>query len=156
MAATPASALQVTAYNGDSYSLETITGRFDELENRITSQDWWRDQSLAEELAYLVGFDLGQFSDYPGYSFGPSFGYGMDDYFDDTVNLVYLEEQGPEIGLNFTLTRARPSGTGLNVENTWVVESLATPGDAIPTPALVPGLIGMSLAALRKRNQQDS
>ena len=49
-----------------------------------------------------------------------------------------------------------PSGAGFgNISYTVVTKPPTPPTAAVPTPALLPGLIGMGVTALRKRRKQE-
>jgi len=67
-------------------------------------------------------------------------------------------EDGSELiaGLEFSLVGPEPAGFAIdNLRFGQAGQIVIPPSEPIPTPALLPGLIGMGVAALRKRNQEE-
>ena len=153
IAAAPAQALVISTSIGQ-YDVTTVTGSWNTLQNQLRTQPWFtgdlnpatpdNDSALAVEFAGLINDDLGL----PNLaSFAPFFAFG--------TNTPITGSSTPnDVGYGvysqfFPLGTAGLIGSSLlDTPFTWAV---ATPVTAIPTPALLPGLIGMGVAVLRKR-----
>ena len=154
---TSAMALSLTA-GGVVYELDVVEGTFEDLRADLVAQPWWGNVGLSEVLAGFMLFDLGsdQSIDAGGLESrsSPAFAYG-----------VYKNNFGPDMIVSTSYAELRIPGQGtvlfggvsssgidpLTTPKKWVVES--TP---VPTPALLPGLVGMGLAFARKRKLAQS
>jgi hypothetical protein len=124
--------------NGVSYDISTRDGTFGSLQNTLIQQVWWGNQGLASSFASVVGSSLGG-PNFGVQGLGPFFAWNIDP--NGGVPLVYYS---PRIaGLEgFT--------TAQNIPSTWATATL-TPTAVVPTPALLPGLIGLGMSVWRKR-----
>lgn len=153
-----ASLTTTVTVNSVSYEITTVTGTFDELGSFLsqdpwfaedldfnTDSDFFSDSNLAFTFAAAVGSQLGT-PNSKG-NLGPYFAYGTSSLdlssFPSVVNVAAVT--GPFI-TNADIDPSTPA--------TYAV--LTSTAEAIPTPALLPGLIGMGLAAWRKRQQDTS
>lgn len=134
---------KTVTYQGTSYDVSKLTGTFNDLQSTLTQQIWWGSSSAASAFAGLVGGDLGFPNGGVNFSFGPYFAFaspsavGLFAY--GTVNSSPPEVSGPFVASDDQLY-------------TYAVATSSVP---VPTPALLPGLIGMGVAALRKKGQQE-
>lgn len=129
--------------NGTSYDISTVTGSFNNLQSTLTDTPWWNNRDLAGQFAAEVGVDLGD----PNFRRGPFFAY-------DTAGVeVRFRTWGFPGG--FLPGGGLLDGLGAVGENTFAV---ATPTAAtpIPTPALLPGVVGLGIATYRKRKLASS
>jgi hypothetical protein len=67
------------------------------------------------------------------------------------LGLVTDDGQNRIAGLQFSLVGPEPAGFAIDNVRFGTAEQVTVPGTPIPTPALLPGLIGLGAAALRKR-----
>jgi hypothetical protein len=124
--------------NGVSYDISTRDGTFGSLQNTLTQQVWWGNQGLASSFASVVGSSLGG-PNFGVQGLGPFFAWNLDP--SGGIPLVYYS---PRIAGVEGLTSAP------NEPVTWATAT-PTPTAAVPTPALLPGLIGLSMSIWRKR-----
>ncbi len=152
----PAEALQITTSVG-IYDVTTVEGTWNDLQTQLSQQIWFtgdllqstedNNSALAEEFASLVntGFNFPN----AGGLTGPYFAFGTNTPVSGTTtrgNVGFANWSS--LNSSAVLNSLDVVGNGeaeFNVSKTWAV---ATP---IPTPALLPGLIGMGVAAWRKR-----
>lgn len=153
IAAAPAQALVISTSIGQ-YDVTTVTGSWNTLQNQLSTQPWFTgdlnpatpdsNSALAVEFAGLINDDLGLSST----TEGPFFAFG-------TNTPITASSTSGLVGYGVYFGALGASGPAglitaplLDRSFTWAV---ATPVTAIPTPALLPGLIGMGVAVLRKR-----
>lgn len=141
----PSQAGQIFNVNGTDFEVDTVTGTYLDLESTLMAQPFFGDAPLAQLLATAVGDALG-FPNSSSFQQGPIFAYESST--DSFGGSLY-----GGIILNETII------TGINGSG-FVVKEFATarevPTTAVPTPALLPGLLGMGLATLRKRKLASS
>lgn len=143
-----AHAATVSTTYGD---ITTITGTYLELSSQLEAQPWYQELLDANQIATEVGVGFNVTPNQSGnFEFGPFF----------ATRLI----GGGSVASVQTL-RGKSLTTGIapndvvgfsvadNVKYTWAVQATSVP-TPIPTPALLPGLIGMGVAALRKRKQE--
>ncbi len=129
--------------NDRTFDISTVTDNRTDIINLLEDSPWWGDQDLAAALAEKVGFSLGY--DGPDPTFlaqGPYFVYNV------SGNTVWNANYFSEFGWT------EVSSTGffdVDAPQLYAYGS-EVPPNPIPTPALLPGLVGMGVAALRKRN----
>jgi len=161
-----AHALTVTkTINGTSYDITTLTGRFDANQTTLTSTPWWGDSNLAQAFAGAVedslGLPQGPFAAVGGSRYqGPYFAYAAQPgvrprpatfsawaYFSGADCVLY--PPGPA---------TCSAGSTQTLTTTFATAMLSSSGGAtpVPTPALLPGLVGMGIAAYRKRKLASS
>jgi hypothetical protein len=142
--ATPAKAAclspdcKTVTYQGADYDVSKLTGTFNSLQSTLTQQPWWNSSSAASAFAGLVGGDLGFPNTGGNYSLGPFFAFANPD---NGGLFAYgtVDNSPPQV--------FGPFGSPASLPYTYAV---ATPSVPVPTPALLPGLVGMGVAALRK------
>ncbi len=128
--------------NGTSYDITTVTGSYNALSSTLESQVWWNDRELAMEFATAVDDSLGLVSQLgSSFSHGPLFAY---DFRNSTFFWQFYRTDSGQVQTSFT--------SDWNRTLTWA--TAAPTAVPIPTPALLPGLVGMGVAALRKRKQE--
>lgn len=132
---------KTVTYQGTSYDVSKLTGTFNSLESTLTQQIWWGSSSAASTFAGLIGGDLGFPNVGNNFSLGPLFAFAA-----PLTQGGGLFAYGSADGSNPTILG--PFVSGHSVEQTFAV---ATPAVAIPTPALLPSLIGLSAVVIRKR-----
>lgn len=157
-AVTPASALSLTA-GGSTYEVVVENVSFDELSGRndfAALVPWFGDQALASALATAASdvFIAESMPDFMGTKvslgtpqgnfFGPGFAYAINSN-GSVLSTTYRNTEGEG---NFTADAFSPEES-----LPYAIVDLGLPPAPIPTPALLPGLVGMGLAAMRKRNQ---
>ena len=149
--ASPVSALSFTE-GGSTYAVIVEETTFDDLRGREGFEDlvpWFGDEDLARTIAtaasdaFIGGNEeLGV----PGGFFGPFFAFGIDT--NGSIDFTtYINNEG----------RLENAGKINSDKDTfYAVVDLDFSADgtaAVPSPALLPGLAGLGLAAIRKRNQ---
>ncbi len=70
------------------------------------------------------------------------------------LGLVTDDGQNRIAGLQFSLVGGEPAGFGIDNLRFGTVGQVVVPPTAIPTPALLPGLIGLGMSVLRKRKAE--
>ncbi len=168
LSAAPAEALTLTltTTSGDDYNVTVEETTFDELRGRanfldlvpwfiegIDGEDIEFDETIAFELATdafnQFSLENSEFSNPNGtddFVVGPLFIYGRASF----GSAAFTTYDGNTIaGGPFVGSLLDPGSTAF-----YAVVDLDT--EAIPTPALIPGLLGMGFAAIRKRNLTES
>lgn len=150
MSAAPAEALLISGnYGGSSYlyDIQVRPGSFTSLEPELTEQDWWGDYDLANQLSAQIQSTLGNYNNGPVSYWGPTFA---------VANL------GSLIDIRYWLTGGGyvvdddPNPFG-RVRGYAVAEGGNLALASVPTPAAVlPGLFGIGLSAIRKRRVASS
>ncbi|GAB4378381.1 MAG: hypothetical protein Kow00121_30060 [Elainellaceae cyanobacterium] len=139
---------KTVTYEGFSYDINTITGTFKDLESILTQQPWWGSESDAAAFASLVAGDLGFPNVGLNFSFGPLFAFAIPETPPDAILMfTFGSVSGSPNSLFGPLVTAR------NETQTYAVATSSVP---IPTPALLPGLVGMGIAAMRKKRQSEA
>ncbi len=138
-----AHALTVTrTINGTAYDIATIEGTFNDLQSTLTNTataPWWDDFWLTRDFVSAVGDSLGlPNGDNEG---GPYFAYVESEYANRAFGHYFRS----------TTSNVVAWGGGSDEIFTYATATETTP---VPTPALLPGLVGMGVAALRKRKQE--
>ena len=121
--------------NGVNYDITTVTGTFNSLQATLQAQPWWGSSTSAGQFATVVGNSLG-LPNFFGIN-GPLFSYSSGRFFGINTNTSQ----------SFVLGSVVPSAR-LNSLNLTYATAKATP---VPTPALLPGLLGLGAIAWRKR-----
>jgi len=136
-------------YQGTDYDVSTITGTFVDLESTLMNQPWWGNGGFAHTLSYQVGAQLGTPNPIPrGRGLGgPLFAFSW------PVNSPSFNAAG---AFSATSTFTRISFSTTNQYTFATAQVVQPPATAIPTPALLPGLVGMGIAAYRKRKSAAS
>lgn len=138
MTALPEAASAATfTVNGTQYDIVTVTNSYNGLlgtDNDLTKQPWFGSQALATSFATEVGTFFGT----PNGGAGLLFVWGTQSF----PFATFLASQN--VGGNL------PNPPVANANFTFAVVNSAAP-TPIPTPALLPGLVGMGIAAYRKR-----
>ena len=150
-AAAPASALSFTE-GGLTYEVFVEETTFDDLRGREEFEalvPWFGNEDLARTIATAASdafIEGNEELGVPGGFFGPFFAFGVDE--NGSIEFTtYINNEG----------RLENAGKINSDKDAFyaVVDLNASPDGtaAVPTPALLPGLVGMGLAAIRKRNQ---
>ncbi|NEZ62562.1 PTPA-CTERM sorting domain-containing protein [Leptolyngbyaceae cyanobacterium CCMR0082] len=150
LAAAPVSALSITAEDS-IYELTLEETTFDDLRAREDFENlvpWFGDEDLAQAVAAAAGEAFADGNNelgVPDGFFGPSFAFDVDiNGSIDFTTYINNERRLVEAGkIN------SDSDTFYAVINLEVSPDGAAD---VPTPALLPGLMGMGLAAMRRRN----
>ncbi len=121
--------------NGVNYDITTVTGTFNSLQATLQSQPWWGSSTSASQFATVVGNSLG-LPNFFGIN-GPLFSFNSGRVFGVGINTSQ----------SFVLGSVVPSAR-LNSVSLAYATARATP---VPTPALLPGLLGLGAVAWRKR-----
>lgn len=109
----PASAATIKL-DGKSYEVKTITGKFNDLKDKLQKQPWWNSSNTAKEAATMVKGELGKPNDVGGgeKNAGPAFAYGTGGTSGDrTIQTFLFAPDLPNansdgvIGVNFSPTR---------------------------------------------------
>jgi hypothetical protein len=142
--ASVAEATQFTInYQGDdrTFDIYTVNDNRTDIIDLLEGSPWWGDQNLAEALAEEVGALLGL----DPVTGGPYFVYNIES------SIVWFSQywNDPYEGGEMVMTGGFWDGNNNPEFYAHGSEVLPTP---IPTPALLPGLLGMGVAAWRKRN----
>lgn len=138
-AISPAQAMSFqTTVGGIDYDITTREGTFNALRPELEESAFFGDFQLADDLASELGVEFGS----PNFGFlGPLFIYesrevGFGGFYRsvDTINNNIRNDFWPEFQ-----------------EATFAFATSTTEPEQVPTPALLPGLLGVGVAALRKR-----
>jgi hypothetical protein len=131
--------------NGVSYDISTRDGTFGSLRDTLTQQVWWGNPELANSFASVVGSSLGG-PNFGVQGLGPFFAWNIDS--NGGVPLFYYSPRSAGVE---GLTSAQ------NGAATWAT-AVRTPttGTAVPTPALLPALMGFGVSIWRKRKDERS
>jgi hypothetical protein len=145
--ATPISAL--INLDGTDYNVSITNGTFLNLSTLLQANPWWNNSSLAYSAANQVANKLPLD---PSLLYepdqGPFFGYQLGYDFCVNCGLGVLVSSYPASTLPASgvyLVDSPPGGYVVP----WAVATPVSPAQ-VPTPALLPGLIGMGIATLRK------
>ncbi|MBE9033307.1 PTPA-CTERM sorting domain-containing protein [filamentous cyanobacterium LEGE 11480] len=151
-----AASITVNTSEGITYNLQTVEGTYNSLLEQLTAQDWFGNQSLAAELAELSGTQFNQFFAL-GSTGGPFFAWcgGLGD---GTGTCPFGAVATPQqIGAARFLdnnTVAPGFGLGSTTDTTYIIGTGSA--TAVPTPALLPGLIGIGLDIVRRKRKQKA
>lgn len=66
----------ITASDGRSYEITTVTGTLVEIREDLEMQDWWGDSDLAQDLATQLSSQLGNPNNQGAFFFSPYFAHG--------------------------------------------------------------------------------
>lgn len=158
LSATPVSALSLTV-DGSTYDVIVETTNFDDLRGRDEFDNllpWFNNEPLARSIATAAG--LAHYEGVPGNLgrpheggfTGPLFAFGAAD------SVLWTSYQGNDLRTDGTVTLVAAGAFSPNNDAPYAIVDLEQAPDPIPTPALLPGLVGMGLAAMRKRNQASA
>lgn len=162
--ASPAKALKVSV-GGESFGITSVTGTFNQLNSQLGAQPWWTGDFSFDSTDSSAD-KATQFSNaaQSGFTQANS-GLGLLFAFDTRKDISFFEFTGTFGSIRFgfendaVLSRFEgSSGAGLFVADPnlplqyAVLDAASGDADAIPTPALLPGLLGVAAAAIRKRN----
>jgi hypothetical protein len=149
--ATPISAM--INLDGTDYNVSIINDTFLNLSTLLQANPWWNNSSLAYSAANQVAnkLPLDPALLYPPDQ-GPFFGYelGYDFCLDCGLGVLvssYPASTFPASGVY--LVNSPPGGYVVP----WAVATPVSP-NPVPTPALLPSLIGMGIATLRKKKSE--
>jgi hypothetical protein len=133
--------------NGVSYDISTFQGTQAELESILPTQEWWGDIAKANLFATAVGGDLG-LPNRVGAGLLPSgVFFASSSSFGSFSGSLFIADAG--IASNIFQLPA----FNLGRPNTFATATRTpTPTAAVPTPALLPGLIYLGISVWRKRN----
>ena len=131
-AAAPAAKAAIFTVGNQKYDISTVTGSYNDNAD-LQSQVWWNNAALATTFAQTVQSSLGLGAN----RLGPLFAVKFEDDF-GVLSKVWSGDKGTVVS---SLIDADDS----------VTYAIAT---AVPTPALLPGLIGIGIAAVRKRKHK--
>lgn len=150
IATAPANAWTITA-NGQNYQIDIWHGSYDENPQMLESNPWWGDPQLAHDLAQQFHAWFGNVNSSSAWNAGPAVAFAHV----DPENLVSSWMYGTYSGVWEMNAILYPEA-----KVPWN-HAIALPvppenGAAIPTPALLPGLLGMGAAAWRKRRLASS
>jgi hypothetical protein len=125
--------------NGRLYDITTVHGSFNDLQSQLQTTPWWGNPGLASQFANTVLGSLG-FPNQAGSNIvGPTFAYGSR----NTINGFFV------LSSQFVPAFNGSSAILSDVSGAPRTYAIAT---EIPSLALLPGLIGMGIALVRKRN----
>lgn len=134
--------------NGTLYDITTVRGSYNSLQTQLQATPWWNNTGLASQFANTVLGNLG-FPNQAGSNLaGPFFAY---DFRPNPSNLPPVQTY--RFTPAFNGSNAILSSTFATDEATYAVATVV-PAQPIPTPALLPGLIGLGAVALRKCKQK--
>ena len=123
--------------NGVNYDISTVEGgTFNSLQSTLQSQPWWGSSTSASQFATAVGNGLG-LPNFFGIN-GPLFSFNSGRVFGVGINTSQ----------SFVLGSVVPSARLNAATLTYATATRSTP---VPTPALLPGLVGLGAVAWRKR-----
>lgn len=134
--------------NGTVYDVTTVSGSYNSLQSQLQKTPWWGNLGLASQFANTILGNLG-FPNQSGiFAESPYFAYR----FSPNPSLlpeVYSYGYSPSINGTVAI------GIGVYAADTNTY-ALATviPTQTIPTPALLPGLVGMGIATLRSKQEK--
>jgi len=116
--------------DGINYEVSYSNDSFNNLESTLTQQPWWGNEQLATSLAQDLADSLGFPNGSPSQSYGPYFAHqiALDSVFSKTY-------QGSQDISNLR------SSFGFRTNYAVATSS------AVPTPTILPGLIGLGIAA---------
>jgi hypothetical protein len=147
--------------NGISYDISARFGSFNTLEDELKDAPWWGDLSLALDFGNVVadgfGILIGDCSVSfcsPNVLLGPVFAVEslLDTNFIGVAGTKFLGEGGMWNGVgSFVDARTR-----IQHFATAVRTSTDPMNPTIPTPALLPGLIGLGVSVWRKRKDESN
>ncbi|HZG40517.1 MAG TPA: PTPA-CTERM sorting domain-containing protein [Nodosilinea sp.] len=147
-----AQALTITrTVGGVSYDITTISGSsFGVIESSLRSQEWWGNPDLAEEFAQVVGNDLER----PFFARSITVLAQFDTPFTTVTLRGLLSSRWDGMGNVDTVTMGADSWLEPWDDSRLFATATRTPipSTPIPTPALLPGLLGLGVSAWRKRN----
>lgn len=146
MAPSSAQAITLTADDSSQYEVNTAQGTFNSsLITQLINNPWWGSSTLSEDLADNLGTQLGLPNipnANPANNEGPYFAFNLSDAgiisawnWDGDLNMVELDTTNNTLGTEYV----------------WAVGEAA----AIPTPALLPAMLGMGASIVRKRKKQS-
>jgi hypothetical protein len=136
--------------NGVSYDISTVEGTFEDLRSTLESQVWWGSLDAAAPFATAVSDAFGGTN--LSIPFGPFYAVGFQ------ANLRTVE-----YGTLFLPTLNAPissaffgGGLAFSGDRWTFATAVRTPttGTAIPTPALLPALMGFGVSIWRKRKDE--
>ncbi|EKV02946.1 hypothetical protein Lepto7375DRAFT_5215 [Leptolyngbya sp. PCC 7375] len=150
LAAAPASALSITAEDS-IYELTVEETTFDDLRAREDFENlvpWFDDEDLARAVAAAAGEAFADGNNelgVPDGFFGPSFAFDVD--INGSIDFTtYINNERRLVDSGKINSDSDTFYAVINLD-------LSSDGAAdVPTPALLPWLIGMGLAAMRRRN----
>ncbi len=157
LSASPVSALSLTV-EGSTYEITTETTNFNDLRGRDEFEEllpWFNNESLAQSIATAAGLahyagvpgNLGRPQD--GGFTGPLFAFGEE----ENRGVLWTSYQGNDLMPDGTVTLVGQRSDSPSNNFSYAVVDLGQAPEPIPTPALLPGLVGMGLAAIRNRNK---
>ncbi len=137
--ATPAQAASLVTVDGTDFEVELVTGTFLDLEDQVTATPFWGDSGLAALFATEFNSAVGTRVN----GFGPLFAFAIQESQPVVESQVFSQPPLPFL----------PASVGQSTDFQDVSATFAIVRDttAVPTPALLPGLLGMGIATLRKR-----
>lgn len=153
LTAAPATAANVTAPGGMQYTITTVTDSYNDISALLQSQPWWTNNSsnsvLAEDFAGQVAAALGT-NNSPSNPFdeGPYFAFALNNFSVDVANW----------DLTPGIVETDDDSNAFDEDFIWAVtEASVAPAPAaaaVPTPALLPAMLGMGASIIRKRKKQ--
>lgn len=154
LAATPASAFTVTdSSTGQQYNIGTTTESFLNQSLLLASQPWWGNSALASDFAQQLGTALGT-PNAPSTGAsgeGPYFAFGLNLF--TTPASVEVANWDMNIGTTEIDSKNNPLDDRALVY-AYVAPATAAAAAAVPTPALLPAMLGMGASIIRKRKKQ--
>lgn len=137
----PSAEAAIFTVGGQQYDVTTIEGTYNDNAALLNSQVWWGDSALALQFAEAVEDALGTTNP-------PGSGTGEGPYF------AFLA-QAPFVAVaNWDLTPP-PPGSEFDLDSPLVDETAVFGvAQAVPTPALLPAILGMGAGIVRKRKKQ--
>ena len=129
--------------DGQQYDVTTITGTYNDNTALLESQVWWGDSALARAFAEVVQDALGTPNPLDGS------GDGEAPYF------AFLSD-APFVAVANWDTTPAPAGFEFDLDRPTVTETAVfAVAQAVPTPALLPAVLGMGAGIVRKRKKQS-
>lgn len=160
LAASPVSALSLEV-EGATYEVIVENTNLNDLYGREEFYDllpWFNNEALAQSFATAAG--LAHYTNVPGNLgrpqdggfVGPLFAFGEE----ENRGVIWTSYQGNNLGEDGTVTLTGQRSDSPTTNFSYAIVDLGQAPAPIPTPALLPGLVGMGLAAMRKRNQASA
>jgi hypothetical protein len=125
---------------GTQYDITTVTGTFDDLSSTLTNPataPWWGNRDLAFNFASEVGLGLG----INNYGFGGP---------------IFAWKGNRAVSGFLAAADGVLSDVVCNTCEKYVYATATAKATPVPTPALLPGFLGMGIAAYRKRKLASS
>lgn len=136
---------KTVTYQGFNYDVGKVTGQFSALQSVLTQQPWWDSDDDAAAIASLVADQLDSPNVGSNFAFGPFFAFASPEIPNSLYAFGSVNNNPPELVGRFFSPGDRTQ--------TYAIVTDSVP---IPTPALLPGLLGMGIAVWRKRKGEEA